>query len=228
MATTSTSLQAAFSKVSNQDKMDYDHFFEYTDNANISSYSRGGSLTTLTELAEKTWYVTQMVNPLKEERFLMGGTVPMMQWDLDHLSEIKGRLAKAIECKREYYDNHLFGIATKYVLKLFRMWHDGDTADIQCAEDFLIRYDSRMAMEKDAQGNYRTRSYFFGGWTLVNPLSPIRLPSPSAEWVRQNLNVSRFHNYNPKRAITAAIDFHYSRLDPRNPKVVIRSIAQSA
>ena len=227
MATTSTSLQAAFSKVSVQDKADYDRFLEYTNNANISSYSRGSSLTALTELAEKAWHTVQVANPLKEERFLMDGTVPMMQWDLDRLSEIKGRLAKAIECKRSYYDNHFFGIVTKYVLKLFRMWHEGDTADIQCAEDFLIRYDSRLPMEKDAQGNYRIRNYFFGGWTLVNPLSPIRLPSPSAEWVRQNLNVSRFHNYNPKRAIVAAKDFHYSRLDPRNPEVVIRSVAQS-
>src|SRR5262249_5924481 len=120
--TTSTSLQPVFARISNEEKSYYERFFEYTNDDNIQSYARCASLTNLVDLAEKAYSIVEKVNP----RLQAGApAAPQRQWDLDRLSEIKQRLAKAIDCKRAYYENHFFGIITKYVLKCFDMWNNG-------------------------------------------------------------------------------------------------------
>jgi hypothetical protein len=198
--------QPVFARISNEEKTNYDRFFEYTNDPNIQSYAKCASLANLVSLAEKTRYIIEKTNPILQEGSPQSAIIPGRQWELDRLSEIKQRVGKAIECKRAYYENHLFGIITKYVLKCFGMWNNGDTADIVKAEDFLIEYDSRLPMFKDSQGNYQKRFFFV--------FTPV-------DWVRENLNTSRFYNYNPRRPIPAVQNFHYDALDPRNPRVFI-------
>jgi hypothetical protein len=100
------------------------------------------------------------------------------------------------------------GMVTRFFMKCFGMWNNGDTATIVKAEDFLIMYDSRLPLFKESSGNYAPRCFF----VLVH-----------AAWVRDHLDTSRFYNYNPRRAIPAVQNFRYDALDPRNPQVIIRA-----
>ncbi|HEX2582969.1 MAG TPA: hypothetical protein VHL30_02515, partial [Chlamydiales bacterium] len=104
------------------------------------------------------------------------------QWEIDRLSEVKQRLALAIVHKREYYENHWFGIITKIFLKLFCLWNNGNTSSIVAAEDFLLRYDLRYPVVK-IFGNYVEPSFF--------------TPMVDLDWYRHNLNIETFFNYNP-------------------------------
>ncbi|MBI2811765.1 MAG: hypothetical protein HYX67_13190 [Candidatus Melainabacteria bacterium] len=202
-----TALQPAFQRISAEDKSAYDLFFDSTSAPNIQGYEKGYSLEKLTALAESAYGVVIKTNPILQEGSPQASVIPGRQWELNQLHLIKVRLSQAIECKRAYYDNHIFGIVTKYVLKFFGKWNDGNTSAIVIAEDFLIRHDTRFPLMKDSAGNYKTKMFF--------TLTP-------ASWVRDNLDLSRFYNYNPRRPIPIAMEFRYDALNARHPEVFIR------
>jgi hypothetical protein len=207
--TTITVHQPALARLSSEEKTAYLRFFEYTDSPNLQSYAKGrASLGNLVHLAEKAYAIIKKTNPILQNGSSQSDSISGRQWEINRLSEIKQRLANAIECKRLYYDNHFFGMITKCVLRFFGMWNNGDTAAIVKAEDFLIMYDSRLPLFKDHRGNYQTRLFAF--------LTP-------ASWVRENLDTSQFYNYNPRREIPIVQTFRYDALDRGNPYVIIRA-----
>ncbi|MBS0604881.1 MAG: hypothetical protein JSS60_07580 [Verrucomicrobia bacterium] len=207
MATIAAAQQPVFSRVSIEEKNSYDLFMDYSSSTNIEGYAKGWNLEKLVDLAEKAYDVVAKSNPILQEGSPQSSVIPGRQWELNRLSDIKQRLAQAVEHKRGYYDNSIMGIITKYFLKCFGMWNDGETAAIVKAEDFLIRYDTRLPLFKDARGNYVSRCFF---------------PLTSASWVRNTLDTTRFYNYNPRRAIPAVQNFRYDALDPNNPTIFIR------
>jgi len=167
-----------FSSVSDWAQRKYNKFFEFTDENHINRYARGGSLTELADLASGARNVIDLCKC--DLRGLDSGN--QAQWELNRLSEIKERLSKAVALKKSYYTNNIFGIITQYVLKLFCMWNNGNTADVIKAEDFLLFWDSRRPVSKGSYSRkYHKRQDF----------------SPS----RINLDTSRYYNYNPSRLI---------------------------
>lgn len=141
MATTPNPLNVApdFTQVTDIARADYEQFFELTAPENIENYANGSNLESLAALANQCRTVIDLTCPIIDGQ---------QQWKLNRLSEVKERLSQAVECKRRYYDNHIFGIVTKYVLQFldcfgFKMWNNGDTAAIVTAENFLLFWDSR-------------------------------------------------------------------------------------
>ena len=183
------SLQPVFSRVSQEQRAEFDRFFEYTSPENVQNYAQGWSLTNLVDLASKTISVIDRTNPIwdpnGEVRTDEPTAIQARQWQLDRISEVKERLAGAIPLKKSYYDNHWFGVITKYVLWCFGMWNNGTTSAIKAAEDFLLFYDTRTPLFYSDQ-RYHVRFFF--------PMVP-------CYWVRNNLDTSRFFNYNPERTI---------------------------
>lgn len=164
----------------------YNSFFELTDPANIRNSM---NLDLIVSLAEKAEYVLAEANPIWDTGDNRWGDrlqwQDAYQWHLDRLSHVKERLAQAIVHKKEYYENTWMGRITRFFLKLFCLWNNGNTAPIRRAEDFLLRYDSRYPVMK-FEGEHK--SVFF--W-----------PLKSHEWVQQNLNVQNFYNYDVPHAI---------------------------
>lgn len=209
-----------FPQVSSDEKQCYDSFIEYTSDSNIEGYANGWNLEKLIELTYKAYSVIQKTNPILNHGASRTGLIPGCQWGLDHLSDIKQRLSKAIEYKRDYYENTLMGMITKYILKCFGMWNGGDTAAIIEAEDFLIDHDSRLPLIKSYGGVYVRRTFF--------PLVPDQFTS-TIWWVRSNLNTGSFYNYNPRRDIPVDPNWEsqalpmrkqtirFDALDPHNP-----------
>ena len=204
-----TTLQPVFSRISNEERNNYDLFMEYTNPGNIDGYATGWAwdLGKLADLAEKAYRASEKANPILQEGSPQAAVIPGRQWELDRLSDIKQRLSQAIDLKRSYYDNSFPGMITKYVLQFLGMWDNGETAGIVKAEDFLIRYDSRMPLLKLSNGNYVSRCFF---------------PLTNALWVRNNLNIGNFYNYNPQRAIPIVQNFRYDTLDLRDPRIFIQ------
>ncbi|MBX3718191.1 MAG: hypothetical protein KF898_00920 [Parachlamydiales bacterium] len=189
MATTPNPLNVApdFTQVRDSAREVYLQFFELTAPENIENYANGANLESLAELASRC-------------RNIIEGTCPIIdgqqQWKLNRLSEVKERLSQAVECKRRYYDNHIFGIVTKYVLQFldcfgFKMWNNGDTAAIVTAENFLLFWDSRAPVyiitnpESSQYGEYQRRQDF----------------PPRRDIGDTPIDLSRFYNYNPRRTI---------------------------
>jgi hypothetical protein len=191
------------------DRQDLDAFLTYTNPDNIENYANGWSLENLTSLAEKAYEVVKKLNPILQAGSPQEAVIPGRQWELNHLSEIKEKLANAITMKHSYYENHWFGKITRWFLDFFWLWNNGDTPAIIKAEDFLLRHDTRLPVYKDADGNYQKVFFFFA-------------LSADAEWVRTRLDTSRFYNYNPLRPIPLVEYCNYGTLNPRNPQVVIR------
>lgn len=165
---TSAILHPLFQQISVEDKNTYNLFFACTSNENIQNYSKGCSLKKLTSLAQKAYDVVLKTNPNQSKY-----KISELQWQLDRLSEIKQRLASAIPYKEEYYENHWFGTITKYFLKCFCLWRGGSTGAIIEAENFLIKADSR----------FYERAFLFS-------------PVLASYWVRENLDLTGFFNYN--------------------------------
>jgi hypothetical protein len=179
-STTILSQPPNFTGVSDYGRNNYERFFEYTDDNNISQYSHCfASLENLAELARGTRNVIDLAR-LNISDHGVGN-----QWGLNRLSEVKQKLAKAIEIKRSYYDNNLFGVVTKYVLMLFGKWNNGDTADIVAAEDFLLLWDSRNPVYKISHPDNRNYGKY------CNRL----------DFRTSDLDTSQYYNYNPKRLI---------------------------
>ncbi len=202
---TTAVLPPVFARVSTEEKNSYDRFMDYS--SRIEGYGRGWNLGKLTDLAEKAYSVVCKTNPILQEGSPQSAVIPGRQWELNRLSYIKQQLAEAVKCKRAYYENTFMGMITRFFLKCFGMWNDGDTTAIIKAEDFLIMYDSRLPLYKESDGNYASRCFF---------------PFTTASWVRDNLDTSRFYNYNPRRTIPAVQNFRFDALDPRNPQIFIR------
>ncbi|MBS0652281.1 MAG: hypothetical protein JSR39_02000 [Verrucomicrobia bacterium] len=192
MATTPNPLNVApdFTQVRDLAREAYEQFFELTSPENIENYANGSNLESLTDLANRCRTVIDLTCPIINGQ---------QQWKLNHLSEVKQRLAQAVECKRRYYDNHIFGIVTKYVLQFlecfgFKTWNNGDTAAIMTAENFLLFWDSRAPLfvishpDNPRYGEYSRRQDF----------------PPRRDIGDALIDLSRFYNYNPRREIEVA------------------------
>ncbi len=176
-----------FSQIREESRAKYEQFFAWTAPENVQSYANGSSLERLADLAGSCRGIIQFTCPVIEGQ---------EQWKLDRLSEVKERLSQAVECKRSYYDNHPFGIVTKYVLKLldlfgFKMWNNGDTAAIVAAEDFLLMWDSRMPVVKIS--NPENRNYGLYSRREDFP--------PRNDHNRRAIDLTHFYNYTPRREI---------------------------
>ena len=176
-----------FSRLRDLDRENYMRFFTLTAPENIENYAKGSNLTSLAELAHDCRSTIEFSCPIID-----GQT----QWKLNRLSEVKERLAQAVECKRRYYDETLIGIVTKYVLKFldlfgFKKWNNGDTATIVAAEDFLLFWDSRAAVLKISHPDNPS----YGKYHRRQDFPPRDLPPPFSA------DLSRFYNYNPRRQI---------------------------
>src|SRR5262249_16923280 len=125
------------------DKQTYDTFMKSTDNDHIKDFEKGKSLEKLAEMATIVRQVINRGNPI-----FPTSDKTSVQWELDQLSNVKQRLAKAIECKRNYYENSILGLITKIVLKLLCKWNEGDTTAIKKAEDVLLEWDSNNPISK--------------------------------------------------------------------------------
>jgi hypothetical protein len=171
-------------------KKAYEYFFQKTELGTIRQFATGSSLTELVDCAEKVQIILLHCNPIFDTSNYRWGNqanplpniIQARQWEIDRLSEVKQRLEQAIVHKREYYENHWFGKITKFFLKLFCMWNEGNTSAIVAAEDFLLRYDLRYPVVK-INGRYTTPLFF---------TSRIEL-----QWYRANLNIDNFFNYDP-------------------------------
>lgn len=198
MAITPNPLNVApdFTQVTDIARADYEQFFELTAPENIENYANGSNLESLAALANRCRVVIDLSCPVHLGQELIDG---QQQWKLNRLSEVKERLSQAVECKRRYYDNHIFGIVTKYVLQFldcfgFKMWNNGDTAAIVTAENFLLFWDSRAPLfvisnpDNPNYGNYSRRQDF----------------PPRRDIGDTPIDLSRFYNYNPRRTIEVA------------------------
>lgn len=162
-------------------KANYNQFFAQTEPKEIEQYARGAYLAELAELATRARSVIHIARLQ-----VYPNDIPAQdQWQLDQLSEVKKRLAQAIQLKRNYYEEHWFGIITKFFLKLIGQWNGGDTAAIVKAEDFLLFWDSRKPVMKISNYN----NVAFGKYSV------------RGDFQTAHLNTSQFFNYNPCRAI---------------------------
>ena len=196
----------AFARIPADDRKDYDAFIKATTGMQIRGYASGWNIEKLAQLAEKAYAVIRKTNPILDEGSPQADVIRGRQWELNQLSDIKQRLANAIVQKRAYYDNHVLGMITKFFLKCIGKWNDGNTSSIVAAEDFLLKWDTRLPVSKNASGFYETRLF---------------LPLTSAAWIRQNLNTDQFFNYNPMRTTPLVRECRYDAINPGNPQVVI-------
>ena len=199
----SLTVQPIFSRVTAKERELYNDFFKKTNPTNIHNYASGSSLTSLVDLADKVLGVIDRCNPICDTHIgsQMDQTkaIAARQWQLNHISEVKQRIAKAITYKQSYYDNHLLGIITKYILKCFRLWNNGFTTSIKTAEDFLLFWDSRVPLCK-TNGTYTTRFFF--------PFIPV-------SWIQEHLDTRDFYNYTPSRTIQFTGTFGLKTVDDK-------------
>lgn len=201
-------LQPVFTRASKEEYEGYNQFMLLTSPDNIVNYGKGGNLEKLAYAAENAYSAVCKGNPFTQAGSVPNAAMTGMQWELNCISDIKRRLAQAIEYKHAYYERTVIGTITRLILKCLGLWNEGNTAAIIKAEKFLIRYDSRMPLLQMKHGYYAPCLFF---------------PLVSAAWVRANLDMINFFNYNPQRAISVVHNFRYDALDPLNPQVIIRS-----
>jgi hypothetical protein len=177
-----------FNKLTPDYEVAYNRFFLMTEPLHINGHRR--ELDKIVDLAEKVEYVLGHANPIWDTWDNQWGdreqAVAARQWHLNQLSHVKQRLTQAIICKRYYYDNTLLGKITKFFLKIFCLWNYGTSPAIAKAERFLIRYDSRYET-CHLEGRFRKALFF---WPFVG-----------ADWIRQNLDVRNFYNYDAPHAV---------------------------
>ncbi len=165
----------------------YERYYDWTSPENIQSYASGASLENLAKLAIQCQVVIEFGScPISGTSD--ADVLNQRQWKVNQLSDVKQRLAQAIVCKRSYYDNHPFGIITKYVLKFldqfgFKLWNNGDTAAIVAAEDFLLMWDSRLPVIR------RTYNDLYGEYAGFSPRG------------FGATDLSRYYNYTTQRII---------------------------
>lgn len=160
----------------------YNQFFDITSPSKLPDHI--GNLNNIVDLAEKIEHVLGHANPIWDTWGSEWGdryrSLDAHQWHLNQLSLVKQRLAQAIVCKRDYYENTWMGTLAKWILKLFCLWNYGNTAPIRKAEDFLLRYDTRYSVALFPEG-YRGLICF---WPFI-----------THAWVREHLNLQNFYNY---------------------------------
>ncbi|HEX2582968.1 MAG TPA: hypothetical protein VHL30_02510 [Chlamydiales bacterium] len=184
----------AFGKGTSAEQEAWRSFFS----TNSEAIRTGASLTELVACAEKVQSILLHYNPIFDT---WGQTwnnqadlKPARQWEIDQLAEVKKRLIKAVVYKREYYENHWFGVITKIFLKLFCLWNNGDTAAIVAAEDFLVRWNFPEPQIKH-DGEYETTIQF----TPENEENQAPVPGSVGFYEFLDLDWTDFPNYIPDR-----------------------------
>lgn len=184
-----------FSKLSAVQREQHETFFKQTKKDSIKDYACGASLTGLVALAEDVIFGLNLCNPIcktypadNDQINNPANTIPARQWQIDYISLVKKRVAKAIEQKESYYKNNWLGIITKFFLKCFFLWNNGFTSAITKAEDLLFFWDSRIPVVRSNKNSdkYSIRDFFF--------YTPVR-------WVQEQLDTSTFFNYDSARKI---------------------------
>lgn len=177
-----------FSSLCNFEVQRFSSFFNKTKPNNFEKSAR--NLNELSSLFAHNHGMLSRINPICNTWDGSSGdkerAIEARQWELDRLSDMKARLAQAIEYKKNYYQNHWFGKITQIFLEIFGLWNNGNTATIQRAEDNLLATDARNKLIK-IDGKYELCHFFF--------------PLISTDWVRKTLYTDNFYNYNPGRRI---------------------------
>lgn len=126
----------------------YKEFIDETSEKEVEHYQKGGNLSKLVDLAEATIIVIHTANP-----FAMNAEIKTNkehdQWELDSISDVKKRVAKALEQKKIYYDHTFMGKLSKLLLKITNQWKDGHPPAIKKAEDFLMSYEPILVQDRD-------------------------------------------------------------------------------
>lgn len=127
----------------------YNAFEAATTPNKIAKIAKGGNLGKLVDLAEKAEWAAQISNPCKP------GTVGKPNFEekrkiydqfvIDRVSEIKVKLAQAVDQKKAYYDKTIIGKIKKLFLKISGKWNDGHPASIKKAENFLFTHNIARA-----------------------------------------------------------------------------------
>lgn len=173
---------------SNSDIKTFDLFFNKTQSNTIEKNAR--NLNELSKLFDHNFGMLSHINPIWNTWDGSSGdktkAIEARQWELNQLSEMKTRLAQAIEHKKNYYQNHWFGKITQCFLKIFGMWDKGNTSTIKNAERKLFATDTRNKLIK-IEKEYEICLFFY--------------PLITTDWVRRHLNTDNFYNYNPNRKI---------------------------
>jgi hypothetical protein len=168
------------------DEKIYDDFHERTDSykpSQIQAYAHGANLTNLVAQARKVCKILECCNPYSTSFNIdTSEGLQAIQWHLHNLSEVKLRVATALDYKRTYYMSNWMGIITRYFLQFFRMWNNGDTAAIVTAEKFLLEWDSR-----------KPRARFTKDSAVAIPVN--FFSNVSLRWIRENNLDASFYNY---------------------------------
>ena len=94
----------------------FNSFFNKTEPNNIEKNAR--NLNELSSLFSHNQELLSRINPIWNTWDGSSGDIQRAmearQWDLDQISEMKSRLAQAIEHKKNYYQNHWFGKITRF------------------------------------------------------------------------------------------------------------------
>jgi hypothetical protein len=181
-------MEPNFSSYSRAEIKKFNSFFHRTQVNTIGKNAR--NLNELSRLFNHSLGMLSRINPIWNtwdgSRGDKTRATEARQWELNQLSDMKARLAQAIEHKKNYYQNHWLGKITRCFLKIFRMWDKGNTATVKNAEENLLATDTRNKLIK-IEKVYRVCFFFY--------------PLISTDWVRSNLNTDNFYNYNPNRRI---------------------------
>lgn len=191
-------MQPNFSNCTTADHEKFSRFFLKTQPENIQNNTR--NLNELSRLFDHNFALLKHINPHLDQLESMTAS----QWELDRLSEMKVRLAQAIEQKKSYYQNHWFGKITQCFLKIFGLWDNSNTPAIKNAEKRLFATDTRNKLIKDGK-EYQICIFFY--------------PAVFTEDVRNKLNTTHFYNYNPNRRIKLKGDQYWNNGTIENASV---------
>jgi hypothetical protein len=178
----------------------YDDFYERTNDykpSQIRAYGHGANLTNLVAQAREVCTILERFNPFSTHfNTETSEGIQAIQWHLHELSEVKLRVATALDYKRTYYTSSWIGIITRYFLQFFRMWNYGNTAAIVAAEKFLMEWDSR-----------KRRTQFTKDATTI-PVKFFSIPvkffsNVSLSWIHDNKLDASFYNYPKNVSIQA-------------------------
>lgn len=108
-------MEPNFTSCSKAEIQKFDLFFNKTQHRTIEKNAR--NLNELASLFNHNLGMLSRINPIWNTWDGSSGdkarAIEARQWELDQLSEMKARLAQAIEQKKNYYQHHWFGKITQ-------------------------------------------------------------------------------------------------------------------